>query len=100
MFVSEAVMGFGVAISGLRMPWPVHGGVLGLIFSLPMSVWITRVYGNNPRLFFLLIVLNILFGVLIELVLSGILKARSSFPPLDVAAPGSQSGAGPAQPPV
>lgn len=82
VFVSEAVMGFGVAISGLRMPWPLHGALLGLIFSLPMSVWIMRVYGGNPRLFFLMNALNILFGLLIELVLSGILRTKSYVDPL------------------
>ena len=25
VFISEAVMGFGIAISGLKMPWPFHG---------------------------------------------------------------------------
>ena len=84
VIVSEAVMGFGIAISGLRMPWPMHGALLGLTFSLPMSIWIARVYSMsearyNVRLFFLLIVLNVLFGLLIELVLSGILGARGQF---------------------
>ena len=77
VFVSEAIMGFGVAISGLRMPWPIHGAILGLVFSLPMSVWIMRVYGSNSRLFFLMMALNVLFGLLIELVLSGILRTKS-----------------------
>jgi hypothetical protein len=90
VFVSEAVMGFGIAISGLRMPWPLHGSLLGLVFSLPMCIWLMRVYGNYPRLFFLLLILNILFGLLIELVLSGILRVRSFMPP-------AAAGSGPAE---
>jgi hypothetical protein len=82
VLVSEAVMGFGIAVSGLRMPWPLHGSVLGVIFSLPMAIWIMRVYGNSPRLFFLLIALNILFGLLMELVLSGVLHTKSFAEPL------------------
>jgi hypothetical protein len=90
IFVSEAIMGFGIAISGLRMFWAVHGGLLGLVFSIPMAVWLMRVYGNNPRLFFLMMALNIFFGVLIELVLSGILRTKS-FAPEEPATPAAKS---------
>jgi hypothetical protein len=82
VIVSEAIMGFGIAISGLRMVWPLHGILLGVVFSLPMCIWIGRVYSYNvvnPRLFFLLLGLNILFGLLIELVLTGILRTRSFY---------------------
>jgi hypothetical protein len=88
VLVSEAVMGFGVAISGLRMPWAVHGPLMGLIFSMPMSIWITRVYGNQPRLFFLMMGLNILFGLLMELVMSGVLRVKSYAEPPPAAKPG------------
>jgi len=100
VIVSEAVMGFGIAISGLRILWPLHGALLGLVFSIPMAVWMNRVYnpyGNNPVLFFLLMGLNILFGLLVELVLSGILKTRSFADPASVpdahSLPASSAGA-------
>jgi|GEM_PF-866724 len=86
VLLSEAVLGFGIAISGLRMPWPLHGGLLGLVFSIPMSVWMLRVYGiaapSAPyatRVFFLMMALGIAFGMLVELVLSFVLKARGYY---------------------
>jgi hypothetical protein len=83
VILSEGIMGFGIAISGLRLAWPLHGGLLGLVFSIPLSVWLLRIYSattygsNGARVFTLMLVLGVIFGVLIELVLSGLLKARS-----------------------
>lgn len=86
VLLSEAVVGFGIAVSGLRMPWFLHGGLLGLVFSIPMSIWMLRVYDialpSAPyavRIFFLMLLLGIVFGILIELVLSLILKAKSYY---------------------
>jgi hypothetical protein len=86
VLLSEAVLGFGIAISGIRLPWFLHGGLLGLVFSIPMSVWMLRVYGiaapSAPyatRVFFLMLVLGIAFGMLVELVLSIVLKARGYY---------------------
>jgi hypothetical protein len=86
VLLSEAVVGFGIAVSGMRMPWFLHGSLLGLVFSIPMSIWMLRVYGiavpTAPyavRIFFLMLFLGIVFGILIELVLSAILKAKSYY---------------------
>jgi len=86
VLLSEAIVGFGISVSGLRMPWFLHGGLLGLVFSIPMSIWMLRVYGiavpTAPfavRVFFLMLALGVVFGVLIELVLSAVLKARSFY---------------------
>jgi hypothetical protein len=86
ILLSEAVVGFGIAVSGLRMPWLLHGSMLGLVFSIPMSIWMLRVYGiavpTAPyavRIFFLMLFLGVVFGILIELVLSAILKVKSYY---------------------
>jgi hypothetical protein len=84
VLISYGILGFTISISGLQMPWPIHGAVLGLVMSLPGSVWLMRVYsmfnpgaGAAQRLFFLLLVLGVLFGLFIELVLSGVLRMHS-----------------------
>jgi hypothetical protein len=36
---NRAFIGFAVGISGWRAPWPLHGVVIGLAGSLPISVY-------------------------------------------------------------
>ena len=43
---NRAFVGFAIGVSGWRAPWPLHGVVIGLVGSLPISVY---PHARRPR---------------------------------------------------
>ncbi len=73
VILSRALMGFGIGASALSITWFLNGLLLGLIYSLPAfpvfylldsfgAVWV--------------VVTGMIYGVIIEIVLSLILKIK------------------------
>jgi hypothetical protein len=70
---SRTVAGFAIGISKLKMPWWLHGPVLGLIFGIPVSV---QAISTNMSGFYALLGASVVYGFIIELITSVIFKAR------------------------
>lgn len=69
----RTLLGFTIGISALRMPWWLHGILLGFITSIPMAF---PVFDKMP-IFIGTFVMGIIYGLLIELVTSVLFKAKS-----------------------
>ncbi len=67
---NRTLIGFALGISRLRWPWALHGMALGAIFGLPLSL--SAVPGGG---FWPLELASVVYGFLIELVVSRLLKA-------------------------
>jgi len=70
--IGRSMLGFMIGISALRMPWWIHGPVLGLIASIPMAIPIM----DDLNIAIGTVVMGIIYGFLIELVTSILFKAR------------------------
>lgn len=77
---SRTILGFAIGISSLNLKhWSLHGLVMGLIFSLPMSF--SGMMVENPEysagmMFLSTMVMGAIYGVLIELITSVLFKAK------------------------
>ena len=69
---NRLLLGFAIGISGWRIHYLLHGGVLGLIFSLSVSIGFLS---SNLVGFFLFTTAGILYGVLIEWLSTDVFKA-------------------------
>lgn len=79
IFAGRVLIGFVIGISGLRMIWGLHGILMGLIVSIPTAIG--AMMGANAlfgkwELFFLSIIMGAVYGFMIELVTSGLFKAK------------------------
>ncbi len=70
--IGRAMLGFIIGISALRMPWWLHGIVLGIIASIPMAVPII----DNMTIAIGTMVMGVVYGFLIELITSVLFKAK------------------------
>jgi hypothetical protein len=70
--IGRTLLGFMIGISALRMPWWLHGIVLGIIASIPMAIPII----DNMTIAISTVVMGMIYGFLIELVTSVLFKAR------------------------
>jgi len=70
--IGRSMLGFMIGISALRMPWWLHGIVLGIIASIPMAIPIM----DDMQIAISTVVMGIIYGFLIELVTSILFKAR------------------------
>ncbi len=91
LITSRMLIGFGIGISRLRMGhWSVHGVVLGLLFSVPLAIGSLMAPDspefNKGMMFFWTIVMGGIYGFLIELITSVLLKAKVDVPAPAVAA--------------
>ncbi len=66
---NRTLIGVAIGISGLRWPWWVHGAVIGAVFGLPLSL--SAVPGGG---FWVLEVASVVYGLVIEAVLSRLLR--------------------------
>ena len=73
IILSRTLMGFMIGISALRMGWWLHGMVLGFIASIPMAIPVL----DRPSIAFGTLVMGIIYGFLIELITSVLLKAKA-----------------------
>jgi hypothetical protein len=82
---SRALIGFGIGISRVRMGhWSIHGIVMGLLFSLPLA-FSGLMAPENPEftktsMFVMTVVMGMVYGFLIELITSVLLKAKVDTP--------------------
>jgi len=66
-FLNRAIIGLLIGVSAWKMPWVLHGIILGFVGSLPIAVF--------PHTFFILSLAGIVWGFLIELLLNLVFKA-------------------------
>ncbi|NLO19701.1 MAG: hypothetical protein GX121_07500 [Ignavibacteria bacterium] len=79
ILLSRALLGFAIGISKLKMKWWSHGILLGLLFSLPIAFnAFSNSLQNNILLFFGYIFLGIIYGFLIELFTTVLLKMKNN----------------------
>ena len=70
--VGRTLLGFMIGISALRMPWWLHGIVLGIIGSIPMAIPVI----DNMMIAAGTMIMGIVYGFLIELITSVLFKAK------------------------
>ncbi len=81
IILGRTLIGFGIGISRFKMKhWALHGVVMGFVFSLPMGFG-ALLAPENPEfskemMFASTIVMGMIYGVLIELCTSVVLKER------------------------
>lgn len=68
---NRLLLGFAIGVSGWRLPHLLHGAIMGLLFSLSVSLgFITQPFG-----FFVYTGMGVLYGIFIEWLSSDLLKA-------------------------
>ncbi len=81
IILGRTLIGFGIGISRFSLKhWSLHGIIMGLIFSMPPAFG-TMLGPENPEfshtmLFVSTIVMGIIYGFLIELITTVLLKAK------------------------
>lgn len=79
IFTGRVLIGFVIGISAWKMPWALHGILMGLIVGLPGAFGAmssaTAQFGKW-EMFLISLVMGIIYGFVIELVTSVIFKAR------------------------
>ncbi len=79
IFTSRALIGFVIGISAVRIGWALHGFLMGLVVSIPSGFFMMMdppdQFGKWGMLA-LWIVAGGIYGFLIELITSGIFKAK------------------------
>lgn len=74
IIANRTLLGFIIGISGLkRLNYLVHGAVIGLVATIPMSVY--PLAGGDVASFALLEAAGAVYGLLIELIVTKPLKA-------------------------
>lgn len=78
IIISRTLIGFTIGISVLKLPWWLHGIIIGALFSLPMGF--SGLYVPERGMFILTgsIIMGIIYGFLIELLTTTIFKAGRS----------------------
>lgn len=83
IITSRSLIGFAIGISTLSAGhWSLHGLLMGLIFSLPLA-FSGLMAPDSPEfsktsMFIWTIVLGMIYGLLIELFTSAVIKAKKS----------------------
>ena len=71
---SRTLMGFTIGISAFKMVWWLHGGLIGIIGSIPMVFPVM----DRPAIMIGTVIMGMIYGVLIELITSVIFKAKAA----------------------
>ncbi|MBI1786569.1 MAG: hypothetical protein HYR60_03320 [Acidobacteria bacterium] len=79
IILGRGALGFAIGLSAWRIPWWLHGLVLGFIFSLP-AAFVVPLLGMTWIFSPLPVLAGMLIGLLIELITSVGLKARTGVP--------------------
>ena len=79
IFSSRVLIGIVIGLSAWKMPWGMHGALMGLIVGFPSALG--AMMGASAQfgkweLFSMTLVMGIIYGFIIELVTSGLFKAR------------------------
>ncbi len=78
IFLNRVLLGFGIGISNLKLPWWLHGIVIGGIFSIPMAFSSLMAPERAVFIFIGSIVMGMIYGLVTEFVTSIIFKAKQS----------------------
>jgi len=73
---NRALIGFVIGISIIRMHWSLHGMLIGFIVGIPFSIG-SLFEQNNNEVFFASVLLNVVYGFIIELFTSIVFKAKA-----------------------
>lgn len=73
IFLSRALLGFGIGISSWKMTWWLHGIVMGIIFSLPGGF--AAMY-SSFNIFIATVAMGVIYGIVIEFVTTKLFKAK------------------------
>lgn len=75
---SRALAGFAIGISRIQLVWWLHGGIMGIIFSLPMALNCLMIpTPEKMMIFWSTIIMGLIYGVIIELFTTVIFKASN-----------------------
>ena len=74
--ISRGLIGFAIGISVLRIKWWLHGILIGAIISIPMGLGGFMVPGKEIFILFGSIVMGMIYGLLIELLVTVVFKAK------------------------
>ncbi len=77
LILGRGVLGFAIAVSCCRMGWWLHGLLMGFIFSLPLAFGAVWVAGRWAVEFWIVLVVGLVVGLLIELVTAVIFRAKA-----------------------
>lgn len=79
IFSGRVLIGIVIGLSAWKMPWALHGALMGLIVGFPGAIGAMMTPNkqfDQWTLFAMTLVMGMIYGVLIELVTSGFFKAR------------------------
>ena len=77
IIISYALLGFAIGISALRLAWWLHGMIMGILFSLPIAFG--SLTSPTPTTAFIwTIVTGVIYGLIIELATTVVLKAEKT----------------------
>lgn len=82
IITSRTLIGIAIGISGISLKhWSIHGLVMGMIFSLPLA-FSGLMAPESPEfsqtsMFVLTIVMGMIYGLLVEVITSGLFKAKA-----------------------
>ena len=79
ILVNRAWIGFAIGMSPFRMHWALHGLLMGLIAGLPFTVG-CLLEESNVETAVAALILGALYGLMIELFTSVVLRAGSTRP--------------------
>ncbi len=77
VMASRTLIGFGIGISSLRLPWVLHGALLGLIIGFPFPVY-DLIIGQGIKIASAAFIMGPLFGVMIEFFTTIVFKSGIS----------------------
>ena len=75
LVASRTVAGFAIGVSRWRMAWWLHGPVMGAIFGLPVSLPALQ---SGTSGFYTMMAASVVYGFVIELVTSVILRQKQA----------------------
>lgn len=73
--LNRAFIGFTIGISGWRIPWHVHGILIGFIGTLPLAMPLVLTSGAGLTPFLMYAIAGIVWGFFIELIVCKVFKA-------------------------
>ena len=71
--LNRTLLGFAIGISGLKWNYVIHGIIVGAIMSLPLAI---PALFNSTMGFILLLVAGAVYGLIIEIITSGLFKFK------------------------
>ncbi|MBU0520288.1 hypothetical protein KJ564_15270 [bacterium] len=74
--LNRAFIGFVIGISAWKMHWALHGSLIGVLGTLPMSVPLIVTPEAGPNAFLIFTIAGLVWGVLIEVTASVVFKAK------------------------